>query len=139
MNINRWGASLILTHLSLKYSARERERERDSTVEDEKLFLLLEIYTVLGWILYKGSFVGFSPLLFPRGKSLCSLVLLYLSFFHWSFAYVYDVMMINFFRYCITIKNITWYQIHPKINLCVAETLLQLQLLKIKVSCLKTL
>ena len=55
------------------------------------------------------------------------------------FAYGYDVMMLNVIRSCITIKNLTWYQSYPERSLCAAETLLQLQLLKIRVSCLKTL
>ena len=55
------------------------------------------------------------------------------------FAYGYDVIIINVIRSCITIKNLTWYHIYPQIGLCATETLLQLQLLKIRVSCLKTL
>ena len=54
-------------------------------------------------------------------------------------AYGYAVMMIKILRYDITIKNLTWYQIHPKIICCAAEIVLQLQLLNIRVSCLKTL
>ena len=44
-------------------------------------------------------------------------------------------MMINFIRYDITIKKLTWYQSHLERSLCIAETVLQLQLLKIRVSC----
>ena len=58
--------------------------------------------------------------------------------FNDHFVYGYDVMMLNVFRSCITIKILTWYQIHPEIIHCVAE-LLQLQILEIRVSCLKTL
>ena len=54
-------------------------------------------------------------------------------------AYGYAVMMLNVIRSDITIKNLTWYQIHPERILCVAKIVLQLQLLKIRVSCLKTL
>ena len=54
-------------------------------------------------------------------------------------AYGYTVMMLNVIRYDITIKNLTWYQIHPEISHCAAEIVLQLQLLKIRVSCLKNL
>ena len=139
MNINRWGTSLIVTHLTLKHCAHTRERVREYTEAEEQLFLLLRFYTILGWIIYWGIFAGFSPLWFPWGKSLCFLVLLHLSFFQWSFAYGYDVMILNVFRYCITIKNRTWYQIYTERSLCVAETVLQLQLLKIRVSSLKTL
>ena len=55
------------------------------------------------------------------------------------FVYGYDVMMLNVLRSCITIKILTWYQRNPKISLCVAKIMLQLQLLEIRVSCLKTL
>ena len=54
-------------------------------------------------------------------------------------AYGYVVMMLNVIRSNINIKNLTWYQSHPEIIHCAAETVLQLQLLKIRVSCLKTL
>ena len=49
------------------------------------------------------------------------------------------VVMLNVFIYCITIKNITWYQSYHERSLCAAKTVLQLQLLKIRVSSLKTL
>ena len=55
------------------------------------------------------------------------------------FVYGYDVMMISVFRSYITIEILTWYQSHPERSLCAIETLLQLQLLEIRVSCLKTL
>ena len=144
MNINRWGASLIYTYLTLKYCAgeREREREKESTMEDERLFLLLGFYTVLVEFYTEEVLRGFLPCGFPEENIcvlLCSLVLLHLSFFQWSIAYGYDVMMLNVFRSCITIKNITWYQSHPERSLCAAERWLQLQPLEIRVSCLKTL
>ena len=138
MNINRWGASLVLSHITLKYCARERERERerDSIVEDEQLFLLLGFYTVLGWILYWGSFAWFSPLWFLE-ENLCVLLCCCtcLSFND----PLLMVMMLNVFRYCITIKNITWNQRQPERILCATDTLLQIQLLNIRVPCLKTL
>ena len=55
------------------------------------------------------------------------------------FCYCYVVMMLNVIRSDITTKNLTWYQSHPEIIPCATETVLQLQLLKIRVSCLKTL
>ena len=48
-------------------------------------------------------------------------------------AYGYAVIMLNVLRYDITIKNSTWYQIHPERSHCAAEIVLQLQLLKIEV------
>ena len=54
-------------------------------------------------------------------------------------AYGYVVMMLNVIRSDITIKKLTWYQSHPERSHCAAETVLQLQLLKIRVSCLKHL
>ena len=54
-------------------------------------------------------------------------------------AYGYAAMMLNVLRSYITIKNLTWYQSHPERSHCAAKTVLQLQLLKIRVSCLKTL
>ena len=59
--------------------------------------------------------------------------------FNDPFAYGYDVMMLNVFRSCITIKILTWEKIHLEIILCATKTLLQLQLLEIRVSCLKPL
>ena len=53
--------------------------------------------------------------------------------------YGYAVMMLNVLRSDVTIKNSTWYQSHLERSHCAAETVLQLQLLKIRVSCLKTL
>ena len=91
MNINRWGASLICTYLTLKYCAGEREKE--STMEYDKLFLLLGFYTVLVEFYTKEFLQGFLPCGFPKENLyvlLCSLVLLQLSFFQWSFAYGYD-------------------------------------------------
>ena len=55
------------------------------------------------------------------------------------FGYGYAVMMLNVIRSEITSKNLTWYQSHPERSHCAAETVLHLQLLKIRVSCLKTL
>ena len=110
-------------------------QEREYTVEEEKLFLFLRFYIVLGQILYRGSFAGFSP---PRGfprinlcEILCGCACLSVS------DPLHMVMMLNVLIYCINIKNITWYQIHPEISLCVAKTLLQLQPLEIRVSFLK--
>ena len=42
------------------------------------------------------------------------------------FVYGYDVMMLNVFRYCITIEILTWYHIYPKIILFAVETPVQL-------------
>ena len=63
---------------------REREREKDSTVEDEKLFLLLGFYIVL-FEYYTLEFLqGFLPCGFLE-ENICvllgSIVLLHLSFF----------------------------------------------------------
>ena len=54
-------------------------------------------------------------------------------------AYGYAVMMLNVIRSDITIINLTWYQSHPEKSHCATETVLQLQLLKIRVSYLKTI
>ena len=56
-----------------------------------------------------------------------------------TFAYGYVVMMLHVIRSDITIKKLTWYQSHPERSICATKTVLQLQLLKIRVSCLKTL
>ena len=132
-----------MRHLSHSYIShtqvlRWRERERVYCGRWATILVVVGLHC-LRQILYQGSFAGFSPLRFPRGKYFCSLVLLHLSFFQWSFAYGYDVIMINVFRSDITIKNIAWYQRYPKIILCASETLLKLQLLNIRVSWLKTL
>ena len=117
-------------------------RERSGSTPERRRKLLSEVLHYIGRILYWGSFVGFSPLWFPKGN-LCvllySLMLLHLSFFQWSFSYAYDVMMLNAFIYCISIKNLTWYQSYLERSLCAAEIVLELQLLKIRVSSLKTL
>ena len=75
MCINREGTPLIWTHNSLKQVHMR-----------EKLFLSLGF--ILSWLgialgdeIYTKEVVGFSPLWIPREKSLCSFVLLYLSFF----------------------------------------------------------
>ena len=119
--------------------ARVRVRERVYCVRGEYIIVLGVLhYTWYNSISRNFCWV-FSPMRVSEDKYVCSFVLLYLYFFQWSFAYGYDVMMRNIFISCITIKNITWYQSHPEISLCAAETLLQLQLLKIRVSWLKTL
>ena len=124
----------IHTHLCTTH-----RRERDIyQLEGGTPFWGLFLYFL--YILYRGSFGGFSsPWGFPR-INLCVLLCgcACLSFSD-PFAYGYVVMMLNVIRYDITIKNLTWYQIHPEIILCAAETVLQLQLLNIRVSCLKTL
>ena len=48
----------------------------------------------------------FSPMRVSQDKYLCSFVWLCLYFFQWSFAYCYDVMMLNVLRSCITITII---------------------------------
>ena len=62
----------------------------------------------------------------------------YLSFSD-PFSYVYDAIVINVIRSGITIKNLRWYHTYPQGILCASKTMLQLDLLKIRVSCLKTL
>ena len=92
------------------------------------------------YILYRGSFVGFSYSCRVSRINLCVLLCgcTCISFSD-PFAYGYAVMMLNVIRSYITIKNLTWYHKYPEISLCAAKTVLQLQLLKIRVSCLKTL
>ena len=63
-------------------------------------------------------------------------VLVFLSMIIFLWLWCYDD---NVLRSYITIKIITCYQIHPEKILCAVETLLQLELLEIRVSCLKTL
>ena len=141
MNINRWGASLIDAHLTLNYCTGERERER----EIKSLLWNMSNYSccwgfTLSWlnsILTK--FCGVLSLVASPRKIFvfsCVVVLVFLSVIPSLWLWYYDVKC---FRYCITIKNITWYHIHLEIILSTAKTLLQLQLLEIRVSCLKTL
>ena len=59
-------ASLILTHLTLEYCAGEREREKESTVENEKLFLLQGFYTILVKFYTEEVLQGFLPCGFPK-------------------------------------------------------------------------
>ena len=72
------------------------------------LLLFFGFYTVLGQILYRGSFIGFSP---PWGFPRINLYVLLcgcacLSFSD-PFIYGYDVMMLNVLRYCTTIEKLT--------------------------------
>ena len=79
--------------------ALEREKDKESTVEDETLFLLLGLYIVLVKFYTEEVLWGFLPCGFPKENIcvlLCSLMLLHLSFFKLSFVYGYDVMMLNF-------------------------------------------
>ena len=55
----------------------------------------MKFYTVLVKFYTEEFLRGFLPCGFREEKYLCSIVLLYLSFFQWSFAYGYDVMMLN--------------------------------------------
>ena len=127
---------LIWTHTHLCIAHR-RERKRYMLGEGVHVSGIILYFL---YILYRGSFSGFSsPWGFPR-IILCVLLCgcAFLSFSD-PFSHGYIVMMLNVIRSDIMIKNLTWYQIYPKIILCIAKTLLQLQLLKIRVSCLKTL
>ena len=135
MNINRWDASLICRDFSLNHFMRERE----NLLWNGASILVLGVlhYTWSNSISRKFCWV-FSPMRVCQDKYICSFVWLCLSFFQWSFAHGYHVMMINVLRYCISNKFITWYQSHPEIILCAPKTLLQLHLLNIRVSCLKT-
>ena len=75
-------------------------------MEDEQLFLLLGFYTVLGRILYRGSFPRFSP---PSGFPKINLCVLLCGCaclcFNDLFAHGYVVMMLNIIRSYITIKT----------------------------------
>ena len=73
MDINRRGTSLISIYLKLKYCAREREREKESTVEDDQLSLLLGFYTVLVELYTEEFLHGFLPCDFPK-ENLCVLL-----------------------------------------------------------------
>ena len=102
-------------------------------------FILSWFSIVLGDCIYTKEFVGFSPLWFPRGKICVLLSCCACLSFSDPIAYGYDVMMLKVIISCITIKNLTWYQIYPRRSPCATVTQLQLQLLEIRVSCLKTL
>ena len=84
---------------------------------------------------------SFGLLGFSQDKYLCSFFLCGCAYLSFSdiLAYGYDVIMLNVIRSEITIKNSTWYHIYHERSLCATETVLQLQLLKIRVSRLKTL
>ena len=69
------------SHTSKTQVLRWRERERESTVEDEQLFLLLGFYTVLVEFYTEEVLRGFLPCGFPEEKYLssCVFVLIVLS------------------------------------------------------------
>ena len=67
-NINREEPPSFCT---LFTQASSLEREEEVCWKERRSYL--RVLHCLGWVLYKGSFVGFSPLWFPRGKSLFSL------------------------------------------------------------------
>ena len=122
------------THLC---TTHKRERERYLLEGGTPVWGLVFYFL---YILYKGSFCWvFFPVRVSQDKSLCSFCGCACLSFSDVLAYGYVVMMLNVIRYDITIKNLTWYQSHPERSLCAAETVLQLQLLKIRVSCSKTL
>ena len=115
---------------------RERDRDRETEQKEENNWFWVFFYTSY----MEEVFAGFtSPWQFPR-INLCVLFCgcACLSFSD-LFAYCNTVMMLNVIRSDITIKNLTWYHNYLEISLCASKTVLQLQLLKIRVSCLKTL
>ena len=121
------------THLCITYM-----RERDILARRRCTYLGSCILLLIH--LYRGSFFGFSsPWGFPKINLFVLLCDCTCISFSDPFAYGYDVIMLNVIRYGITIKKLTWYHSYPERSLYVAETLLQLQLLKIRVLCLKTL
>ena len=83
--------------------------------------LLVLPFIFLGHLYFEEAFVGFFPLGFSQDKSLCSF--LYgcaCLYFSDLLAYGYAVMILNFLRSNITIKNSTWYHSHPERKHCVA-------------------
>ena len=66
-----------ISHSSIEL---ERKREKESTMEDEQLFLLLGFYTLLDEFYTEKVLWRFLPCGFPE-ENLSSLVLLHLSFF----------------------------------------------------------
>ena len=118
----------------------KRIGEREKYICWREAHLSRVLFCTFLYILYIGSFVGFSYSCGFSRINLCVLLCGYTCVsFSDPFAYGYVVMMLNVIRYYITIKNLTWYHNYPEISLCAAKTVLQLQLLKIRVSCLKTL
>ena len=84
MSINRGGTPLIWTHYLLK-QVRMREKE-EARWRGEIVVIVFGVLTilvgiVLGDEIYTKEVARFSPLWFPSIKSLCSFVLLCLSFF----------------------------------------------------------
>ena len=130
---------LIWTHTQLCIM-HKREREREREIRWREAHLSGVLFCTFLYILYRGIFLGFS---YSCGFSRINLCVLLCGCtclcFSDPFSYGYDVMMLNVIRFDITIKNLSWYHKYPEISLCAAKTLLQLQLLKIRVSCLKTL
>ena len=87
--------------MSERGEALSSERER-TTVEDH-LFYLLGFTVAIGAHSISEEVVGFSPLWFPQGKSLClfSLVIIVVH------VVLLDKILIS---YCLNDKNLTWYQ-----------------------------
>ena len=122
------------THLCIELM---REREIYMLGEGAPIWGLVFVFLIH---LYRGIFARFSS---PRGFPKINLYVLLSRcaclYFSDPFEYGYDVMMLNVIIYCINIKKITWYQRYTEISIFVPKTLLQLHVLNIRVSCLKTL
>ena len=140
-NINRVRRLSFETHtLTWVSHKRERERERKSCSWKRKRISFGFYLLSFGASILRKLLLGFSHQGFSR-VNLCVLFLCGCACLSFSdlLDYGYVVMMLNVLRYDIAIKNLTWYPSHPERSNCAAETVLQLQLLKIRVSCLKTL
>ena len=64
---------LSFTHILHSSIVLERERERESTMEDEQPFLLLGFYTVLVKFYTEEVLRGFIPCVFPK-ENICVLL-----------------------------------------------------------------
>ena len=85
-NINREAPPSFSSHFT-QASSLEREEE----VRQRERRSYLGVLHCLGWVLYWGSFAGFSPLWFPQVKYLCSLCCCACYCFS-------DPTIVNFFR-----------------------------------------
>ena len=87
-----------LGHMSGIGSARTSERDQLSKI----ILIFLGFTAAIGAHSISEEVVGFSPLWFPQGKSLCLLSLVIIA--------VHVILSDKILRsYCLNDKNITWY------------------------------
>ena len=130
----------ILSHSHTPYTQvlhwRERKRERVYRGRWETILATRVLHcTWLNYIL-RNVYKVFWPLVVSLRKIFmfsCVFVLVFISVILCLWLWCYDDKC---FRSFITITNLTWCHSHRERSLCAAETILQL--LKIRVSCLKS-